>query len=387
MKKDLNKKSPRSPRGKESYFTFSRSLQFVGIAIVIGAIYIAIKSNYSGIKNMINANQDAIKLAMTGDTPYLFYCNRGGKEDIYPIIFTDLNTKLGSKFGFASLNCSQTLPSGKTIFERFKLEPSWRPCIFGTAPWLGKPIQATPNHMRDTKAFSSFVEKYFYPRAREIGTDTELKKICGFGKPVDSDASEMSSIKNTCIVIVKGGRYSKTHSEIEERLIRHVPRAKVVKLDGTKKRLSIEDIEQFPTDSFAMKVYAVRQGTHYLEMTNPITWDYISTFISYSFATPLSAYSTLSDGKQISLLKIASIFKDRSSSQNRYQEGGSSGNSEGSKGKKSSSSSSSKKSKRSSSSSKTKQKDESKSEPESEGSNSDSIIDDSESEDEEVIEL
>jgi hypothetical protein len=229
MKKELGtNKIKRKKETTSSFIKLTSSISlYVGVIIVIGAIYATIKANYLGIKNLINADQEVIKKAVTGDTPYLFYCNRGGKEDIYPLIFTDLNTKLGSKFGFASLNCSQTLPSGKTIFDRFKLNNNWRPCIFGTAPWLSKPVQATPGDIRDTKSFALFVERHFYPKAREIGTDIELKRICNFGKPLDPEASQMSSIKNTCIVIVKGSLYSKTHSDLEERLIRHVPRAKV----------------------------------------------------------------------------------------------------------------------------------------------------------------
>ena len=177
MSKDNLKRRPMRSSSKEQtliekIFSFNTSLQMLGAVLVLGAIYIAVKANFSGIKNLINANQATIKEVFTGDKPYLFYCNRGGKEDIYPIIFTDLNTKLGHKYGFASLNCSQTLPSGKTIFERMKLDASWRPAIFGTAPWLNKPIQATPTHMRDSKSFALFVEKYLYPKATEIGTET-----------------------------------------------------------------------------------------------------------------------------------------------------------------------------------------------------------------------
>lgn len=356
MSKDNQKRRPMRSSSKEQtfsekYVSFNTSIQIAGAALVLVAIYIAIKANFSGIKNLINANHATIKEVLTGDKPYLFYCNRGGKEDIYPIIFTDLNTKLGHKFGFASLNCSQTLPSGKTIFERMKLDASWRPAIFGTAPWLNKPIQATPNHMRDSKSFSLFVEKYFYPKATEIGTDKELNKICGFGKKkktADEDEeteSEMSSVKNTCIVIVKGSKYAKSHTDLEEKLIRQIPKAKICKLDGTKKRLSIEDVEEFPVDSFAMKVYAVRDGTHYLEMTNPVTWDYLNTFVSYVFATPLSAYSLLQNGqKHISLIKIASAFKDRSAGS---QSGRSNSGNSDSKSKKPSSSTTKKQSSKS----------------------------------------
>ena len=129
--------------------------------------------------------------------------------------------------------------------------------------------------------------------------------------------------------MVKGSKYTKSHTELEEKLIRQIPKAKIFKLDGTKKRLSMEDVEEFPADSFGLKVYAIREGTHYLEMTNPITWDYLNTFVSYVDATPLSAYSLLQNGqKQISLIKIASAFKDRSASAGRSSSGGTGGESD-----------------------------------------------------------
>ena len=83
-------------------------------------------------------------------------------------------------------------------------------------------------------------------------------------------------------------------------------------IDGSKRRLSYEDIDLLPSDSFGLKVYALRAGGHYLTMTNPLTYDYLTTFVSYAFSQPLSEYTdTAESPKNIKILRISTILKNR----------------------------------------------------------------------------
>lgn len=305
----------------EKYLSSSSTLYYTIATAILVYAYFAFFSNGTGIKNYINADRETIKGLLTGDIPYLFYCHNGVTNTIGPPeVLTDLSSKLGSKYGYGALNCSQNLPSGKNIYDRLKLRRDWKPVLFGYAPWKKQPIQASKEYLKDSKSLATFVDKFLAPKSPHIDTDNDLKRICGFGKkkkPVNPDdeeeeESEMSSIKNTCLVLIKGAQHSKKHAELEEKLIRHMPSVKIGIVDASKKRLSFEDVETQPADSFSLQVYAVREGTHYLPMTNAVTWDYLSTFVSYAFAQPLSAYSVPQEGgRSIKVVKVTSAFRDR----------------------------------------------------------------------------
>ena len=334
----------------EKYFSSSPTLYYAIATAILVYAYFAFFSSSASIKNYVNANHETIKGLLTGETPYLFYCHNFGGKLTPPELLTDLSNKLGSKYSYGALNCSQTLPSGKTIYDRLKLRRDWKPVIFGSAPWKKQPMQASKEYLKDSKSLLTFVDKFLAPKALHIDTDNDLKRICGFGKKKKSrneeeeeeEESEMSSIKNTCLVLIKGAQHSKKHAELEEKLLRHMPRAKIGIVDASKKRLSFEDVEDQPADSFSLQVYALREGTHYLPMTNAVTWDYLSTFVSYAFAQPLSAYSVpQAGGRAIKVVKVSSAFRDRSSSSSKARSSSSSsrGGSKSKSGKKKPSSS------------------------------------------------
>ena len=250
------------------------------------------------IKNLVNADAEALKSAIFGDVPHLFYCDRGGigkgvsNSDRIPGIFTDLHAIKGSEMGFATLNCSRMLPSGKSIWDRFKIKKEWRPTIFGTAPWM-KPKQAGPNYLKDLASLRKFVEVAMAPRGTDISSDKQLVKFCGFDKNV---AEDDSSVTDTCFVLMKGSRFSKAQADLEAKLVRQYPKLKIASIDGTKRRLSFEDYEDLTPDIFSIQLHALRNGTHYLTMQYPSTSDYLSTFISHSNGLPLGDF--IGDGTE-----------------------------------------------------------------------------------------
>ena len=138
--------TPKRPtRGGNSFSTLYEKNKLVfqiggGILALLFTILLYTQSS-SSITNLINVGPDSLKEALMGDSPYVFYCmkgnnKRGEEEKVHPL-FQELNTQRGSKYGFASLNCSQLLPSGVSIAKRFDINQKIRPTIFITAPWLG----------------------------------------------------------------------------------------------------------------------------------------------------------------------------------------------------------------------------------------------------------
>eukprot|EP01038_Epipyxis_sp_PR26KG_P009271 gene9271-12488_t len=336
----INKKQSTSSTNNEAksniitkYFVrhFSSILKFAGIALVaIFALLLYLRSG-SVIQNLNNADPEVLKDAISGELPYLFFCDRSTgttpSANSIPSIFSELNAIKGSKMGFATVNCSQVLPSGKNLWDRFKLKREWRPTIFGTGPWT-KPIQASPTYLKDLASLKKFVETVMVPKSTEVRSDKELWKFCGLTKanPKNYDDAILNGTPPTCIVLLKGTRYNKVQSELEQKLVTKYPKVKFASLEAAKYRLSMEDLEELQPDMFALKLYALRgNGTHYMPMMNPATWDYVDTFTSQAIGASGNEYTEFSnDGSKIKLVKVGaklskkakgkmkSDFKDRS---------------------------------------------------------------------------
>jgi hypothetical protein len=245
-----------------------------------------------------------------------------GSEVAPPPLFSSLKSMKGLKdVGFGILDCSQVMPSGKSIQDRFKLKKEWRPIMFAAAPWM-KPKQIPPPQMKDVATLRKYVAQVLAPRATEVATDKELRAHCGIGRNITHDDR---SVGDTCIVLLKGKRHSKKQTEMEEWLIKSFPRVKMASVDAQNRRLSFEDAAALPAQDFALKVHALRNGTHSLTMVNPVTWDYLNTFVSHAVGSPLFSYD--GDGSEpITLVKTGagptSSFKDRSAKFRQQQQGG-----------------------------------------------------------------
>lgn len=152
---------------------------------------------------------------------------------------------------------------------------------------------------------------FFFSKGTEVISDKDLSKLCNFSAVNKTSNAEANIKGDTCFVIVKGSKYSKTHADLEERIVRANPKIKIATIDAVKKRLSFEDPQSLSADMFAMKVHALRNATHYMSMVNPLTWDYISTFMSQAISSP--TYSYTGDYKSpVKVIKTgSSAFKSR----------------------------------------------------------------------------
>ena len=273
-------------------------IKIFGALLVLILGLLVYRRSTSAIRNLVNADAAQLREAIFGDFPHLFYCDRqGGAKTNIPKIFSELNDIKGSSFGFAAVNCSQVLPSGKDLWERFKLKREWRPTIWGTAPWM-KPQQAGPSYLKDTVSLRKFVDTVMAPKPTEVHTGKDLNKFCGFDKAEKAVIDE-NQISETCIVIMRGKKYAKLHADMEKRLVLEFPKARVAALDAAKRRLSFEDnnapagaaSELIPADAFALKLFALRNGTHFMPMVNPATSDYMRTFATRAVGAALYDYT------------------------------------------------------------------------------------------------
>jgi len=289
----------------------------LGAFLLACAFAVLVWQNSSGnIKNMVRASDDELRDALMGDKPHAFYCVTGFKgEENLPTIFTELNNARGNQYQFAIVDCLKKMPSGKSMMERFELNRKNKPVMFTTAPWFaGRAKQVPQKALKDgIKSVKKYIDKALAPRATEIVTDKDLNKYCGFNK--NTYTTDDKSIGNTCIALLKGKRHSATHVTLEEKLIKENPRVKYISIDATKRTLSFEDTESGASpDNYGLKVHALRNGTHFMSMVNPITWDYLSTFASHAIGTPLYSFEGDSDTSIVmkKAMKSSSAFRDRS---------------------------------------------------------------------------
>lgn len=270
---------------KSSVFTIAK---YVGVVLAVILAVTMWKRSQHSVQDLTSANVDTLKDAFFGELPYLFFCSKGGKDEKLPTPFSEVNTAKGSSMGFAKVNCSQLLPSGKNLWERFKLKKEVRPTVFATAPWM-KPQQVAANHLKDAKTLTKYVDSAMAPKPTQIVADKDLQKYCGFDKNKVTDVREIS---DTCVVVLRGTRYTKVHTDLEKKLILQYPRVRFAAVNAAKKRLSLEEgADYLAADHFALKIHALRNGTHFMSMVTPATWDYLNTFVSQALSTPLYGYS------------------------------------------------------------------------------------------------
>lgn len=298
----IRKSSANNDKSKASTNWTSLILNHIGniaklaaVIFVIVFAYTLYKQSKSAIRNLVNTDAETLKDVFFGEKPFVFYCDRGtgpaGSSDnavtTVPSLFTDLHSLMGTKMGFATLNCSQVLPSGKSISDRFKLKKEIKPIIWGNAPW-STPKQAMGNHMKDVKTLQNYFTTALIPKATKISSQKQLMKYCQFDKA--HFVYDDRDIANTCIVLMKGKKHTKAQTELEQKVILAYPKTKFVSVQAESLRFSFENVEFLTPDAFALRFYAIRNGTHSLEMLNPPTWDYANTFISSALSSPMDDY-------------------------------------------------------------------------------------------------
>ena len=290
------------PTSKGTSFQLPPLLWQGGIAMVMIILaYFAFQMNSDDIKDYRHASDAQLKSLFLGDHPQVIYCHRGGKNEEIPPLLSQYKSTKKDKVGIAMVNCSYVLPSGRNVWDRFKIKREWKPTIFAMAPWT-KPKQLSPVHLKDFSSMKKYLDGALQPKGTEVTSEKDLSKFCGF-------YSAKSSME-TCLVIMRGARYAKTHADIEEKFVRTNPRQKIATVDGTKLRFSFENVNDFPADAFAIRLHAIRNGTHYQTMTFPSTFDYMQSFTVETLGAPIESYS--GPGK-VGLVKVSSSsFKDRS---------------------------------------------------------------------------
>jgi len=213
--------SSKSNNNENKVFIYKNLMNIIKIIGIVMTIIFAIimwRRSNAIIQDLVNVDHNMLKNVIFGDKPYLFYCNKdnnyhtssSSSSSNIPTAFTELNKIKGSSMGFAVLNCSQILPSGKNLYERFKLKQEIKPVIFGTAPWIKPALQVTPSSLKDMTSLRKFVDINMSPKPIDVSNDKDFNKYCEFQKNYVYDDK---LITDTCIIILRGHRYDNDYSD------------------------------------------------------------------------------------------------------------------------------------------------------------------------------
>lgn len=115
--------------------------------------------------------------------------------------FESNNNKIVS---FSLLDCQHTLPSGKKISEKFKLNLKKRPTIFVSGK-VGPPQQIPEKHLKTGKMLTKVLKGMLEPHAQKIESTKDFKSKC--------------LNKNICALLLKGGTPTKALKDAFKNLL------------------------------------------------------------------------------------------------------------------------------------------------------------------------
>jgi hypothetical protein len=314
----------------------------------------------SSVKNLVNADYATIKETLL-EHPGIYFCaddtsNYASKKGsssakkatsasdkstiVLPKIYEDLHALMLSgsyKYSnfasnavpvvFASVNCSQLLPSGKTLWSRYQLKKSIRPAIFSTAPWVGKATQASPSMLRKAESLESLFDAALTPKAVEVISSTDMWKVCGWPstnqskgsassgqdsaseKPEEGAAGAMASggssgrgvVNKLCVVIEKGPMYSNIDDEavVRKWIVSHSKLRFVAfsyknrKITATPATKAAKRAAAARNNPFSMRLYVLRNKSSYIALEDlrlaeseeqeyeiPLSSTYVSNFLN-----------------------------------------------------------------------------------------------------------
>lgn len=267
------------------------------------------------VKNLINAEEAELRKALFSETPHLFYCHEHGNTDYFPKNILKSRELLDDDVALAVLNCSQSLPSGKRLSERFNLNLSWHPTVFVTTPWSGR-IQVPPAIVsKSANLLARHLRKALTPKEKKVKNDKEFQEKCG-SKAVKTDGEN----KNTCILIMKGSLYNDHHETLVQSLAKSFQRdsVSVVSVDSKTRWLGAESASVM-SRKYAMRLYVIRHGTRFMSFNETPSVDQCTSFVQDALKAPDSSFTPSANLKLVKPAAGAASSPSSSNSRKRKE--------------------------------------------------------------------
>jgi len=132
----------------------------------------------NGMQRIDTGNEKQMKEVFFGGNPWLIFCtNKTVPDAKITKLLTKTRKKLGDEFSLGVLDCTNKLPSGNTIFERFKIKPSKSSQALVLAV-NGKTKQIPKEKATTASALKAFVKKKSKVRVANVRKQKAWEKYC-----------------------------------------------------------------------------------------------------------------------------------------------------------------------------------------------------------------
>jgi hypothetical protein len=129
--------------------------------------------------NLAQLNKEVF--SKDGETAWLVWCKdsiRAAPDGTTPYAMMEaLAPELVNVASVGMLDCTSTLPSGKTVYEKLGLDEEQKPAIF-LSPQQGKKPSQLPLSKISTASLATIARKATRPKLRQVESDTVLVSHC-----------------------------------------------------------------------------------------------------------------------------------------------------------------------------------------------------------------
>lgn len=191
--------------------------------VLVAAIYYFFFSTKIGSLKPTNA--DALREVFFSGNPWLIECGRSASPVLY-----EAESSLPKGLGTALLDCSATLPSGKTTLERFKISPHKRGPAIVMFSNGDRPVLAPMDAVRTGADLAKWATRLSQPRTIAPSTAAQFEQHC-------------TRRKWCALVLTAGSRIPPEEKAIINQLASANRAVRFVTLDTSKMNLTAEILE------------------------------------------------------------------------------------------------------------------------------------------------
>lgn len=172
----------------------------VGVALAMMAYY-SMKGVTSEIARVDVSDALALREVFFGEgasgKDYAVLCHPEAKDGSVSLpvssVFQDSHDDGSAPVDYVLMDCDYVLPeSGKTIYDKFKLDKKKRPTVFVSGGKAGAPKQVPQKHLKTGAMLTKLLKQMLEPHAAKIEKTKELKEKC--------------LNKDYCALLLKGGK-------------------------------------------------------------------------------------------------------------------------------------------------------------------------------------
>ena len=159
------------------------------IVAVFSSVIISSSRETKRVRQIQVSNAEEIDHVFRSGQPWVVLCTDPDKE--LPKVFDKAAKRLLKHVNVGVMDCTQKLPSGKSVLQRFGLKTNISPTVFTVANG-GKPQQVFLNYLQKSKALVKHVVEKTKKKMTQVNTSAHLDKCLS---------------KAYCVLILRGKKF------------------------------------------------------------------------------------------------------------------------------------------------------------------------------------